>query len=1212
MRVLIDLQGAQTESRFRGIGRYSLSLAQAMLRNAGDHEIYIAVNNSFPEGISEIEASLDGLIPSSRIYKYETFTNISWTNSTNKWRRGTSELMREAFLEYLQPDIIHISSLFEGAEGGAVTSVRKLESSSTPTAVTLYDLIPLLNQPEYLSTEWVKSWYFDKIDSLKRADLLLSISSHAREEAIQALSINAEKIVNISSAISPFFKPKAIGASETTSLSKKFGINGPFIMFSGAMEPRKNAEGLLRAFAMLDPVLSNGIKLVIAGKIADFDKITLNLLASHLQIADKVVFTGFITDDELVTLYSAAALYVFPSLHEGFGLPALEAMACGAPTIGSNTTSIPEVIGRNDALFTPTDPSDICRCIANVLRSPEYANELRLHGLAQARQFSWDKTGKAALIAMESTIAGRKKLRRIWPASLIGSSTCYDQLIKSIGNIDADHSETDIQFAASIISSATASLEKRLRSNPLPESFKWRVEGPFDSSYSLALVNRSLAMAIQERGHEVVLHSTEGPGDYEPSPSFLAANPELAQLYENSSVTKADQCDVTSRLLYPPRVSDVASRINILHAYAWEETGFPQRWVEDFNDSLQGISCLSEHVKNIMIDNGVTVPLGVCSIGVDHWDKVATDSTLTVPGKSFRFLHVSSCFPRKGVDALLKAYGQAFNSSDDVTLIIKTFSNPHNDVFHWLEDARSGNASYPDVQIIEADLTDGQLKHLYATCNVLVAPSRAEGFGLPIAEAMLMGIPVITTAWGGQLDFCNDATSWLVDYTFAPAKSHFNLSNSVWAEPNVDHLASTMRELYGSSAEARKLRTDSAIKVLRSKFKWSDAAQRLESNVRSFAEASFLQHARIGWITTWNTRCGVATYAANLVCCSNTPPAILAAHSDELTFPDQSNVIRCWHQGDSDDLEQLASEIDRLNLNALVIQFQYSFFNFVRLAAFLARQRSAGRVVVVVMHATVDAPENPQKQLRFLAESLSNSDRVLVHSINDLNRLKAIGVERNIALFPHGIMHFSHSNNRAEKDKFKLTSYGFFLPHKGLLELIEAVGLLAASGINVSLTMVNAEYPADVSRSMIDLAKRKIASLGLASRINIITRFLQDEDSLSELSKSDVIVFPYQGTGESSSGAVRYGLATRKPVAVTPLPIFDDVSDITYRLPGTSSSDIAKGLMRLFYLIQNNDPEIDQLQSRVDQWTAEHQHAALAYRLTSICNQLVTQRSISD
>lgn len=1206
MRLVIDLQGAQTESRFRGIGRYSVSLAQAMARNAGDHEVWLALNGAFPDGIDDIRAAFDGVLPESRIRVFDTFSEVGWPQADNAWRRQSSELMWESALAGLQPDIVHVSSLFEGAQGGAVTSIGRLPGGA-PSAMTLYDLIPLLNPEKYLGSDWGRAWYMDKLEALKRSELLLSISGHAREEALQALSLDPARIVNMSSAISPHFQPLAIGPEQRDRLRQRFGITQGYVMYSGAMEPRKNAERLLQSFAMLGDALLRQHQLVIAGKVSAHDMVRFNILAGQLGIADRVVYTGYITDDELILLYSASSVYVFPSLHEGFGLPALEAMACGAPTIGSGTTSVPEVIGRQDALFDPTDVVDMTRSIRRVLEDADFASALRAHAPQQAARFSWDTTACTALAAFERVVADRRPVPRGWQESRRALNGNYQSLLSELGRLDASPgpSDLELQVAARAISAAMEANLAVARSGELPDRLDWRIEGPFDSSYSLALVNRNLALALKARGHNVVLHSSEGPGDFEPSQQFLQDNPAIAALHAGAAGLPASQATVTSRMMYPPRVADMESRINTVHLYAWEESGFPQAWMDDFNVNLQGISCLSNHVQKIMVDNGAAVPLRVGSCGVDHWLSVEADPAYRIEGKAFRFLHVSSCFPRKGVDALLIAYGQAFTNADDVSLVIKTFANPHNEVHRWLQEASAGRDDFPDVRIIEGDITDGQLKALYAQCQALVSPSRAEGFGLPMAEAMLMDLPVITTAWGGQLDFCTPDTAWLVDYRFVQARTHFNLHGSVWAEPDVASLTDALVQVHSAPPALRAERAERARALLLERFKWSDVARKLEQDVRSFAGDPGLPSVATGWITSWNTRCGIATYASNLVEGLHAPVSILAADDADRTFDDGPEVTRCWTRGFGDDLSRLSAEIERLELKALVIQFQYAFFDFPHFERFLARQKAAGRTVVVLMHATIDAAETPTKLLRIIAPSLALCDRVLVHSIEDLNRLKAVGVERNTALYPHGIMDAPVVAPRRGSTRLHLASYGFFLPHKGLLELIESVSILRRSGIDACLTMVNAEYPDPASAEQIQRAEQLVSRLGLKSHVRILTGFQRDADSMALLQEADIIVFPYQGTGESASGAVRYGLAAGRPVAVTPIPIFDDVGNIVHRLPGTRPNDIARGLAALHAGWNAGDAAIEAVQQRAAQWRSDHRYPRLAARLDSITRQLV-------
>lgn len=1215
MRIVLDMQGAQTESRFRGIGRYSTALAQAIVRNAGEHEIWIVLNSRFPEAIEDIRIAFAGYLPAERIVVFDVPPLLSWECDSNAWRRRAAELIRESFLSELQPDFVHVSSLFEGANlADAALSIGRF-GAGIKVAVTLYDLIPLLDPNNYLSSDWAMKWYMEKIESLKRADLLLSISEHSRQEGIAALAIDAAHIINISSAHTSDFRPLDENTVSKEKRLARYGISKPFVMYNGALEFRKNLDRLLQAFALLPSVLRNAHQLVFVGKVSDIDRERLKCLAESLGIDEQFVLTGYVSNDDLAGLFNHCALFVFPSLHEGFGLPALEAMACGAATIGSNVTSIPEVIGRVDALFDPTNPENIASKMAQALSDDGFLRSLRDHALVQASKFSWDRCAKHALEAFEQFGRDNSAARAKWPEVSARRERGYRQLIDAIAQISrrpVGPSDADLTAVARCIASNRSKTERIVRSRQLPKSITWRIEGPFDSSYSLALLNRETARALDALGHHVVLHSTEGPGDFPANPEFLRAHSDIARLHARSAEVFAAEADVTSRNLYPPRVADMDCRMNLLHHYAWEESGFPAEWVESFNERLQGVTCLSRHVEKILVDHGVALPISVSGCGVDHWPRVRPDDSYRIEGKSFRFLHVSSCFPRKGADVLLNAYGQSFTCHDDVTLVIKTFPNPHNEIHRWLEEARSEKEDFPEVLIIEDDLTDGQLKSLYEQCQVLVAPSRAEGFGLPMAEAMLSGLAVITTGWGGQLDFCSEKTAWLVDYKFALANTHFGLFDSVWAEPDAAHLAATMRQVYNTPAEVRNERIAAGRELLLEKFRWIDVAARLVHSTRSWSQAPVPPESRIGWVTTWNTRCGIATYSAHLV--ENIPSkiAIFAAKTADLTEQDGSEVVRCWSAGVENTLDELAKCIDDQQIDTLVIQFNYSFFNLASFGRFLSRQLDAGRTVLVTMHSTVDPVHVlPHQRLEIIREPLSRCHRILVHAPADLNRLKTLGLVDNVALFPHGIRDYlppqcaeDKTTFLSKKKSFTIASYGFFLPHKGLLELIEAIGLLNQWGADVWLNMVNAEYPDPESAFLIQQAKAKISSMGLDNRVRLTTDFLPDDKSLDLLSTVDLIVFPYQATGESSSAAVRSGLVAGPPVAVTPLSIFDDVDPAVFKLPGVSPSQIARGIQQTLDEIAINSDSSQKKARDASRWRAAHRFVHLGLRFDNMIKSL--------
>ncbi len=414
MRIAVDLQACQTAgSRNRGIGRYSMALIQAMARQAKGHDLRIVLNAAFADTIEPIRHALDGLVSPENIVTFHLPGHGVAYHQENTWQRLAAERMRQSFLESLAPDIVHVSSLFEGLGDDAVTSAAPF-SHRFGSAVTLYDLIPLLHEETYLANPLTRSWYYDKLETLKKAELLLAISGHSRQEAIDALSLPEDHVVNISSAVDPIYRPLPLSAEDTASLKNRYGLTKPFLMYTGGIDYRKNIEGLIEAFSLLPGTLRERYQLAIVCKVSDDDRQRLGALARRHHLAGTdVVFTGYVSDEDLVGLYNITSLFVFPSLHEGFGLPALEAMACGAPVISSNTSSLPEVIGRTDALFDPSSVQAIATKMASTLSDDAYLAGLREHGLQQARLFSWDASAKRALEAFEHLHARRSDEARI-------------------------------------------------------------------------------------------------------------------------------------------------------------------------------------------------------------------------------------------------------------------------------------------------------------------------------------------------------------------------------------------------------------------------------------------------------------------------------------------------------------------------------------------------------------------------------------------------------------------------------------------------------------------------------------------------------------------------------------------------------------------------------------------------------------------------------
>ena len=406
MRIVIDLQACQGPgSRIRGIGRYSRSLALAMMREGRGHDFWIALNGGLPDAVEEIRASFDGLLPQAQIVLWDNPFPAAVHERPEPWKLHAAAVLREDFLHALRPDIVHVASLFEGWGDSVTTSIGRGSAPRVCTAVTLYDLIPLAMSEIYLVDPQARRWYESKLEDFRRADLALAISDHTRSEALQLLGAPAGNVVNISGSIDPIFRRLPDDRHRSAALAARYGISRAFVMYAGGFDPRKNITGLIRAYAALPPGIRRTRQLVIVGKPPANEHAALLALAAECKLAeDEVRFAGFVPDPDLVGLYNACELYVFPSVYEGFGLPALEAMACGAPVIAADASSLPEVIGYPDAMFAPDSDAAMSALIERALTDGAFRRALVEHAVERTHRFSWQASARAALDAMEAVV----------------------------------------------------------------------------------------------------------------------------------------------------------------------------------------------------------------------------------------------------------------------------------------------------------------------------------------------------------------------------------------------------------------------------------------------------------------------------------------------------------------------------------------------------------------------------------------------------------------------------------------------------------------------------------------------------------------------------------------------------------------------------------------------------------------------------------------
>ncbi|RME46347.1 MAG: glycosyltransferase family 1 protein [Caldilineae bacterium] len=265
--------------------------------------------------------------------------------------------------------------------------------TACPFVVTVYDL-SFLHFPEAFRP-WKRLYLrlFTR-HSVRRARAVITISESTRRDVMRAFGAAAERVHTIYCGVDESFRP--LPAEQVEAFRARRGLPERFIFQLGTLEPRKNVTGLLHAYAAWRRRDPHAPPLVIGGGKGWYYRQVFRLV-EDLGLAGAVFFPGYLPQEELPLWYNAARLFVYPSLFEGFGLPVLEAMACGTPVITSNVSSLPEVAGDAARLVNPTDTDALSRAMEAVFRQPDVARAMRRRGLQQAARFRWRETARQTL-----------------------------------------------------------------------------------------------------------------------------------------------------------------------------------------------------------------------------------------------------------------------------------------------------------------------------------------------------------------------------------------------------------------------------------------------------------------------------------------------------------------------------------------------------------------------------------------------------------------------------------------------------------------------------------------------------------------------------------------------------------------------------------------------------------------------------------------------
>lgn len=379
MRIGIDI--SRTVGQMVGVGRYAqeLVLALADIDKENEYLLYPQFWQCFqPPG-----------------------TSFDWIPRQANFRIYSSWMPRRMVFEWM-----HKTQWPQDYLLGSPDLVHSVAFTSPPLkkgklVVTIPDMT-FETHPQFHFDENIKFCREQSRLAARRADLIIAVSEQTKHDIIHILGIPAERIRVTYLAASSVYKPFK-DQNEVREVLNKHGVNTPYILFVGAIEPRKNIAGLIRAYDSLDAGLKETFKLFIIGA-SGWHNVEVYNLVSELGLQEKVKFLGFVPDEDLVFFYNGASVFVYPSFYEGFGIPVVEAMACGAPVITSNTSSLPEVVGEAGIMIDPGDIQGIADAMSKVLTDSSLQEELQKKSLERAKQFSWRRCAAETLAAYKSII----------------------------------------------------------------------------------------------------------------------------------------------------------------------------------------------------------------------------------------------------------------------------------------------------------------------------------------------------------------------------------------------------------------------------------------------------------------------------------------------------------------------------------------------------------------------------------------------------------------------------------------------------------------------------------------------------------------------------------------------------------------------------------------------------------------------------------------
>jgi glycosyltransferase involved in cell wall biosynthesis len=363
-----------------GVGQYVRSLVTALLAQDASNK-YTLITSGRPTKEHSFPTASN--VRGRSVFIPDRYLNVLWY----RWR-----------VPLYANCITGLADIYHGLDFGLPPLIGRVHK-----VVTVYDLA-FLQHPETAIPSLAA--YLNKVvpESVAAADVVAAISHATKLALIEHYKVPPEKITVIPCGIAPHFQ-RITDTALLEATQRKFDLQRPLILSVGTLEPRKNHLGLIKAFYEVQKSKESSAMLALVGGQGWLYEETQRIV-TELKLENKVRFLGRVSDLELITLYSLADVFAFPSFFEGFGMPPLEAMACGTPVITSNTSSLPEVTGDAAILVDPHDTNAIANAITRILGDEQLREELRQKGYLQAQRYTWSKAAGKMLSVYQKLYKG--------------------------------------------------------------------------------------------------------------------------------------------------------------------------------------------------------------------------------------------------------------------------------------------------------------------------------------------------------------------------------------------------------------------------------------------------------------------------------------------------------------------------------------------------------------------------------------------------------------------------------------------------------------------------------------------------------------------------------------------------------------------------------------------------------------------------------------